>query len=204
MDVTAKHRLTGKNHSILYNYWVHEFVNKGTAHDYIILSYPDLVQVRTIEPNTSRLNYKILERPKAQELIDKNPSAFDFIEINIDQLKSNDNSKSKIISEVLKAYKPHEKENITFEEFFTKYFKKKTTREYARELLNTVYKNGLIETLPSDLNIENKKEKQEKKKNSRQLNNSKRFSFLKNVGTGEWILIGLTIISITLFIIFSS
>ena len=75
---------------MIYNHWIHEIVNKGEADKYIILQYPDLVQLLIIHPDGKTEKDRILERDKAKEEIKKYPNAFDFEEIDVKELIIND------------------------------------------------------------------------------------------------------------------
>lgn len=67
---------------MIYNHWIHEIVNKGHANKYLILEYPDIVQLKSIDPNGKRTNIKITERKTAQREVDKYPKAFELTEID--------------------------------------------------------------------------------------------------------------------------
>lgn len=94
MSLNVKHKISNRTSSMVYNHWIHEIVNKGEAKDYIILEYPDLVQLLIIHPDGKTEKDKILERDKAKEKIKKFPNAYDFEEINVKELIANDIKRS--------------------------------------------------------------------------------------------------------------
>lgn len=79
---------------MIYSHWTNEIVNKGEANNYIILEYPDLVQLIVVHPDGKRENDRILERNKAMTEIQNYPSAFDFAEIDVKNLIANDIKRS--------------------------------------------------------------------------------------------------------------
>jgi len=94
MSLSVKHKKYNRTSSMIYNHWIHEIVNKGEAKDYIILEYPDLVQLIIIHPDGKKEKDRILERNKAKEEIKKYPNAFDFEEIDVKELIANDIKRS--------------------------------------------------------------------------------------------------------------
>ena len=94
MSLTVKHKKSNRRISMIYNHWIHEIVNKGEAKDYIILDYPDLVQLVIIHPDGKREKDKIIERDKAKKEIEKFPNAFDFVEVDVKELIANDIKRS--------------------------------------------------------------------------------------------------------------
>lgn len=82
MELKVKHKSTNKIHSMIYNHWIHEIVNKGEAKDYIILEYPDLSQLIVIHPDGKREKSKILDTKIIKEQVDKYPNAYDLIKID--------------------------------------------------------------------------------------------------------------------------
>lgn len=100
MSVNTIHKLDNKKKSFLYNCWVKSVVENGLMDEYIILKYPDLVQVRTIGLDKRRNNYKVLPKREAEKIINEHPNNFDFIEIDIEELKLNDFKKSNSIKNV--------------------------------------------------------------------------------------------------------
>lgn len=94
MSLNVKHKESNHTISMIYNHWIHEIVNKGEAKDYIILEYPDLVQLLIIHPDGKKEKDRILERDKAKEEIKKYPNAFDFEEIDVKELIANDIKRS--------------------------------------------------------------------------------------------------------------
>ncbi len=94
MDLRVKNKVSNRTISMIYHHWTHEIVNKGEANDYIILEYPDLVQMVIIHPDGRREKDRILERRKAKEEIKKFPNAFDFVEIDVKELIANDIKRS--------------------------------------------------------------------------------------------------------------
>jgi hypothetical protein len=86
---------------MIYNYWIHEIVNKGEADKYIILEYPDLVQLIVIRPDGKTEKDRILERDKAREEIKKFPNAFDFEEIDVKELITTDIKQSNSVKKKL-------------------------------------------------------------------------------------------------------
>ena len=81
---------------MVYSHWIHEIIDKGKANDFVLLNYPDIVQLRNIDPTGHWTNIKIIERRTAQQEIDKYPQAYDFVEIDI---------KKQIISDINKSNK---------------------------------------------------------------------------------------------------
>jgi hypothetical protein len=85
MNFRVKHKLSNRTISMLYSHWIHKIVNKGEANDYLILEYPDIVQLVNIGPDGSRTNDKIIERKTAQQEVGKYPSAYAIAEIDVKQ-----------------------------------------------------------------------------------------------------------------------
>lgn len=83
MELRIKHKTLDKTLSMNYSHWTNEIVNKGEASNYIILEYPDIVQVIHVEPNGNKLNYIIANRRLAKKMIDDSPQAFGLIEIDV-------------------------------------------------------------------------------------------------------------------------
>jgi len=94
MDLRVKNKVSNRTISMIYHHWIYEIVNKGEANNYIILEYPDLVQMEIIHPDGRREKDRILERRKAEEEIKKFPNAFDFVEIDVKELIANDIKRS--------------------------------------------------------------------------------------------------------------
>ena len=90
MNLIVKHKISNSTISMIYNHWIHEIVNKGEAKNYIILEYHDLVQLIIIHPDGKREKDRMLERDKAMKEIEKFPNAYDFEEINVKELITND------------------------------------------------------------------------------------------------------------------
>jgi hypothetical protein len=90
MELRIKHKSFDKTLSMIYSHWINEIVNKGEANNYIILEYPDIVQVVLVEPSGKRLNYHIADRRVAQKMVNDSPQAFDIVEINIKQQIASD------------------------------------------------------------------------------------------------------------------
>jgi len=68
---------------MIYDHWINEFVNKGLAGEYMILQYPDLVQIVYIEPSGQRQNYKITDRRFAQKMADDSPQTLELVDIDV-------------------------------------------------------------------------------------------------------------------------
>jgi hypothetical protein len=83
MSLQVRHKISNRTSSMIYTHWIHEIVNKREAKNYIVLEYPDLVQLLIIYPDGKKEKDRILERDKAKEEIKKFPNAFDFEEINV-------------------------------------------------------------------------------------------------------------------------
>lgn len=153
MSVNTINKLTNKKTSFIYSSWVKDVVENGLMDNYIILKYPELVQVVEIKPDKSRENYKVLPKREAINLIGENNHGFDIIELDIEKIKLDDLNRSRYIkNKSLKSNQPLLKI-------------RKTISDRIRPI-----------TKPT--------------KNK-----------LKQVGTGEWIIIALTIIIIILYII---
>lgn len=113
MELRIKHKTFDKTLSMIYSHWINEIVNKGEASNYIILEYPDIVQVVHIEPNGNRLNYIIADRRVAQKMIDDSPQAFELVEIDIKRQIASD-----IKLSVSNANKTKGKNHLSFNPFF--------------------------------------------------------------------------------------
>jgi hypothetical protein len=109
-NIMLRHRDNHRTVSCVYHHWIHRIVNKGEANNYIILEYPDLVQLIIIHPGGKREKDKIIERKIAMLEIEKFPNTFDVIEIDVKKQiqidinrsntigKKHNNKKHKIIS----------------------------------------------------------------------------------------------------------
>jgi arsenate reductase-like glutaredoxin family protein len=141
MSVNTIHKLDNKKKSFLYNCWVKSVVENGLMDEYIILKYPDLVQVRTVEPDKSRKNYKILPKREAKKIIDEHPYSFDIIELDVEQIKLNDFKKSKRIAfrrqQAIKYNKKTNSKilNITYKASF---FVKKTISTIFKSMIKII------------------------------------------------------------------
>jgi hypothetical protein len=85
MDLMIKHKSINDQSVMIYDHWISEYVNKGRAGDYLILQYPDIVQVIYIEPSGHRQNYKITDRVFAQKIVNESPETFEFVDIDVRQ-----------------------------------------------------------------------------------------------------------------------
>lgn len=95
MSFILKHKITNSTHSMIYSHWLNKIVKNGEADKFIILEYPDLVQLLIIHPDGKKEKDRIIERNKAEEEIKKYPNAFDFDEIDVKELIANDIKRSK-------------------------------------------------------------------------------------------------------------
>jgi len=98
MNVIISKKGSDRNESHRYWIWLRDFVNKGIAHEYDILQYPELVILRIINEDGHTIRKKVTEYRDAKELTDKSPKEYDFIRINIQKLKEDHFRRSRLIS----------------------------------------------------------------------------------------------------------
>lgn len=113
MELRIKHKANNGLFSMIYNAWINDIVNKGEASEYIILEYPDIVQIVHIEPSGNRLNYKITDRRLAKKIVDDSPQAFELVEIDVKRQFVSDIKLSDSI-----ANKMNGKNHLSFKPFF--------------------------------------------------------------------------------------
>jgi hypothetical protein len=98
MNVIISKKGSDRNESHRYWIWLRDFVNKGIAHEYDILQYPELVILRIINEDGHTIRKKVTEYRDAKELTDKSPKEYGFVRINISQLKEDHFKRSRLIS----------------------------------------------------------------------------------------------------------
>lgn len=81
-----------------YKSWVEKYVNKGLAHEYDIIQYPEIVILKIINEDGHTVRKKVTEYSDAKELTDKSPKEYGFVQINISKLKEDHLERSRLIS----------------------------------------------------------------------------------------------------------
>ncbi|WP_321997023.1 hypothetical protein [Draconibacterium orientale] len=94
MSISIRHKIDNRRLAGTYKYWIDEIVDKGIADQFLILRYPDIVQLQTIDAFGKKSNDKLMERISAKQLKNKHPEAYDFIEIDIKKQIQNDIKRS--------------------------------------------------------------------------------------------------------------
>lgn len=84
--------------SLSYDFWLDRFVNKGIAHYYDIVTYPDLVELIIFDDKRIEIRRKHELIANAVNLSKDNPSKYDFKRIDIGALKKEHINKSIEIS----------------------------------------------------------------------------------------------------------
>lgn len=124
MSVNTINKKTNKRNSYLYSSWVREIIENGLMDDHIILEYPDLVKVVSIEIDGQKRDYKVIARREIDATIKEHPDRFEIIDLDIKKIELEDLNKSRKIKSPL---------NTTIEN------SKKTNYKF----LNKIY-NGLF------------------------------------------------------------
>jgi len=98
MNVIVCKKGSIQNIGMNYKSWVEKYINKGLAHEYDIIQYPEIVILRIINEDGHTVRKKVIEYRDAKELTDKSPKEYDFIRINIQKLKEDHFKRSRLIS----------------------------------------------------------------------------------------------------------
>ena len=98
MNVIVCKKGSIQNIGMRYKSWVEKYVNKGLAHEYDIIQYPEIVILKIINEDGYTVRKKIVEYKEAKKLTDKSPKEYGFVQINIPKLKEDHLEISRLIS----------------------------------------------------------------------------------------------------------
>lgn len=81
-----------------YDIWLDRYVNKGIAHEYHIVQYPDLSELIIFDDKGIEIKRKHVLIANAVNLSKENPSKYEFRRLNIEALKKEHLDKSRKIA----------------------------------------------------------------------------------------------------------
>lgn len=98
LPVTINKIGSNLNESRSYDIWLDRYVNKGIAHEYNIVKYPDIAELIIFDDKGSEIKRKHVLIENAVNLSKDDPSKYEFKRINIEALKKEHLDKSRKIA----------------------------------------------------------------------------------------------------------
>lgn len=80
-----------------YKSWVEKYVNKGTAHEYDILHYPNLATLTILDSDGYKIRQEVREYTEVKRLADTQPKDYKITTFDIEKLKRKHIKRSKRI-----------------------------------------------------------------------------------------------------------
>lgn len=97
MNVIISKKGSNRNESHRYHIWLRDFVNKGIAHEYDILQYPNLAILTVLDCDGYKIRQEVREYTEVKRLADTQPKDYKITTFDIEKLKLKHIKRSKRI-----------------------------------------------------------------------------------------------------------
>ena len=97
MNVIVSKKGSDRNESHIYRIWLRDFVNKGIAHEYDIIKYPEIAILTVLDSDGYKIRQEVRQYTDVKKLADTQPKDYKITTFDIEKLKHKHSKRSKMI-----------------------------------------------------------------------------------------------------------